>query len=268
MPVQLTETATGNHPKIAIVGQDGIPYPEVHYPVFENGTKLLIPPATRYAIAVTMPAEGDLILEMPPRGGGATTISAPGVLYTNDGTDNPPATLGSLSVLPSAVSYYDGFFVSPTQILARATTSAGKGRHHGVRRGAKARCLHRVRGHFQGHARLRARAGDLRRLSQRSRQHVRSQGLRLRLRRHGVSQRSLAPAAARLGRRVDVRQQQQRRASDPHSRQRLPGHALFRSDHGPRDRAGNVERRQCQRAGADHGRGGGGDPARRAERCA
>ena len=127
MPVQLTETATGNHPKIAIVGQDGVPYPEVHYPVFENGTRLLIPPATRYAIAVTMPAEGDLILEMPPRGGGATTISAPGVLYTNDGTENPPATLGSLSVLPSAVSYYDGFFVSPTQILARATTSAGKG---------------------------------------------------------------------------------------------------------------------------------------------
>jgi FtsP/CotA-like multicopper oxidase with cupredoxin domain len=127
MPVQLTETATGNHPKIAIVGQDGLPYPEVHYPVFDNGTRLLIPPATRYAIAVTMPATGDLILEMPPRGGGATTIAAPGILYTNDGTDNPPATLGSLSVLPSAVSYYDGFFVSPTQILARAVTSGGQG---------------------------------------------------------------------------------------------------------------------------------------------
>ena len=88
-PVQLTETATGNHPKIAIVGQDGVPYPEVHHPVFENGTTLLIPPATRYAIAVTMPEEGDLILEMPPRGGGASTISAPGVLYTNDGTEEP-----------------------------------------------------------------------------------------------------------------------------------------------------------------------------------
>ncbi len=127
MPVQLTETATGNHPKIAIVGQDGLPYPEVHYPVFDNGTKLIIPPATRYAIAVTMPATGDLIMDMPPRGGGAATISAPGILYTNDGTDNPPATLGSLSVLPSAVSYYDGFFVSTTQILARATTSGGEG---------------------------------------------------------------------------------------------------------------------------------------------
>ena len=56
----------------------GIPYPAVHYPVFENGTRLVIPPATRYAIAVTMPDEGDLVLEMPPRGGGARTIERPG----------------------------------------------------------------------------------------------------------------------------------------------------------------------------------------------
>ena len=53
MSVQLTETATGEHPKIAIVGQDGNPSPAVHYPVFEGGTRLVIPPATRYAIAVT-----------------------------------------------------------------------------------------------------------------------------------------------------------------------------------------------------------------------
>ncbi|HEY6921419.1 MAG TPA: multicopper oxidase domain-containing protein [Methyloceanibacter sp.] len=127
MPVQLTETATGNHPKIAVVGQDGLPVPEVHYPVLDNGTKLLIPPATRYAIAVTMPDKGDLVLDMPPRGGGAVTTTAPGILYTNDGTDNPPATLGNISVLPSAVSYYDGFFFSPTQVLARATTDGGQG---------------------------------------------------------------------------------------------------------------------------------------------
>ena len=98
MPVQLTETATGRHPKIAIVGQDGNPAPAVHYPVFEDGTRLVIPPATRYAIAVTMPARGDLVLEMPPMGGGAKTMSAPGILYTNDGTENPPATLGALSI--------------------------------------------------------------------------------------------------------------------------------------------------------------------------
>ena len=28
-------------PKIAIVGQDGVPYREVHHPIFENGTTLL-----------------------------------------------------------------------------------------------------------------------------------------------------------------------------------------------------------------------------------
>ncbi len=127
MSVQLTETATGKHPKIAIVGQDGNPSPAVHYPVFEDGTRLVISPATRYAIAVTMPESGDLVLEMPPTGSGARTLSAPGVLYENDGSDNPPATLGTLSVLPSAISYFDGFFPFPTQVLARAVPSEGRG---------------------------------------------------------------------------------------------------------------------------------------------
>ena len=126
--VQLTETATGRHPKIAIVGQDGNPYPAVHYPPTDSGTRLLIPPASRFAIAVTIPAQGDLVLEIPPRGGGAKTVSTPGVLYTSNGTDNPPAVLGSLSALPSAISYDDGFFVFPTQVLTRAVPSQGPGR--------------------------------------------------------------------------------------------------------------------------------------------
>src|SRR6516162_3364108 len=37
--------------------------------------RLLIPPASRFAIAVTIPAQGDLVLEMPERGGGAKTIT-------------------------------------------------------------------------------------------------------------------------------------------------------------------------------------------------
>src|SRR5258708_18905491 len=127
MNVQLTETATGRHPRIAVVGQDGTPYPAVHYPVTDNGTRLLIPPASRFAIAVTIPAEGELVLEMPSRGAGAKTITAPGVLYTNNGADNPPAVLGSVSALPSAVSYADGFFVFPTQVLAKAVPSEGPG---------------------------------------------------------------------------------------------------------------------------------------------
>ena len=127
MNVQLTETATGRHPPIAVVGQDGEPYKAVEYPPTDNGTRLLIPPASRFAIAVTMPAKGDLILEIPERGGGARTYTMPGVVYTNDGTENPPAVLGSLSVLPSAISYADGFFVFPTQVLARATAPQGSG---------------------------------------------------------------------------------------------------------------------------------------------
>ncbi|GJE19133.1 multicopper oxidase domain-containing protein [Methylobacterium marchantiae] len=125
--VQLTETATGRHPQIAIVGHDGNPAGEVHYPPTENGTQLLIPPASRFAIAVTLPTEGDLVLEMPPRGGGARTISQPGILYTSNGTSNPTAVLGSLSVQPSAVSYVDGFFAFPTQKLATASPASTGG---------------------------------------------------------------------------------------------------------------------------------------------
>lgn len=62
MNLRLTETATGRHPKIAIVGQDGNPSPAVRYPTDEDGTRLLIPPASRFAIAVTMPETGDLVL--------------------------------------------------------------------------------------------------------------------------------------------------------------------------------------------------------------
>lgn len=125
--VELTETATGRHPRIAIVGQDGNPYPAVHYPPTQRGRELLLPPATRFAIAVTMPAKGNLVLEMPPMGRGAKTRTAPGVLYTSDGTNRPPAQLGNVSVLPSAMSYADGFFIYPTQVLARAVPSGPRG---------------------------------------------------------------------------------------------------------------------------------------------
>ncbi|MBM4268734.1 MAG: copper oxidase [Deltaproteobacteria bacterium] len=125
-PLTLTETATGNHPVIPLLGQDGNPYPEVHYPTTGGGTTLLIPPATRYAIAVTMPSEGGLVLEMPAASTQAP-LSREGILYTSDGTEYPPAVLGTLSVDPSALSYYDGFFVSPTQVLARMEPEEGTG---------------------------------------------------------------------------------------------------------------------------------------------
>jgi FtsP/CotA-like multicopper oxidase with cupredoxin domain len=128
MTLRLTETATGNHPKFAIVGQDGNPYTRVGRPVYGDGTTLDIPPASRYAIAVTMPKQGDLVLEFPPDPK-ATEITDPAVLYTNNGTKNPPAVLGTLRVDPKHISYADGFFVFPTQTLIHATpdTSGGEG---------------------------------------------------------------------------------------------------------------------------------------------
>lgn len=126
MPVQLTETATGNHPKFSIVGQDGVPYTEVSRPVGGDGTKLVVPSGTRYAIAVTMPAKGDLILEMPPLPG-AKPVTNPGILYTNNGTKNSPAMLGTVTVDPAYISYADGFFTFPTQTLLHVTPDTGQG---------------------------------------------------------------------------------------------------------------------------------------------
>ena len=88
-----------------------------------DGTRLVIPPGSRYAIAVTMPESGDLVLEMPPLEGAKPVVNN-GVLYTNDGTDNPPATLGTVTVDPSVISYADGFFTFPTQKLMQVTEEA------------------------------------------------------------------------------------------------------------------------------------------------
>jgi FtsP/CotA-like multicopper oxidase with cupredoxin domain len=124
--VELTETATGKHPPIAIVGVDGNPTTSVHYPVTYNGTRLTIPAASRFAIAVTMPKTGGLQLAIPalPR---KKTVTAPGILYTNNGTNHPRAELGTISVAPPAISYADGFFIFPTQVLMKAVPAPGQG---------------------------------------------------------------------------------------------------------------------------------------------
>lgn len=127
LPLRLTETATGNHPTFAVVGQDGNPFTRVEPPVGGDGTRLVVPPGSRFAIAVTMPKAGDLVLDIPPLEG-AEPVTNPGVLYTNNGTDNPPAVLGTVTVDPSVISYADGFFTFPTQTLLHATPGSGQGR--------------------------------------------------------------------------------------------------------------------------------------------
>lgn len=129
MNVAVRETATGKLTKIRIVGVDGDPSPTVHVPPSNDGTTLLIPPAQRYAIAVTMPAEGGLQLEMPPVQGTEARytqpISLPGIKYTSNGTDNPSAVLGTISMDLADISWNDGFLTFPTQTLLTAEPAAG-----------------------------------------------------------------------------------------------------------------------------------------------
>ena len=126
VPLRFTETATGNHPKFAVVGQDGNPYTQVQRPVDGDGTYLEIPPGSRYAVAVTMPKTGDLVVDMPPAPG-VKGIDEPGVLYTNNGTENSPAVLGKVTIDPKYIAARDGFFTFPTQTLLKVTPDSGEG---------------------------------------------------------------------------------------------------------------------------------------------
>ena len=256
MNVQLTETATGRHPKIAILGTDGNPGTVVRYPPTDDGTRLLVPPATRYAIAVTMPEEGDLILEMPPIGEGMKSVSEPGILYTNDGTENPPAILGVVTALPSALSHDDGFFVFPTQVLAKATT---EGEHGVTATFAEGQEINAPNNGFFDTTKVTpdlVRRLELDRwVSQQPCQQQRSESLRLRLQQARLSQWTPSSAAAGYRRGVEVLQPQQRFPSDPRARQRLPGNPLLRSHHRFDSWTGAVGSRHGRALTADLARG-------------
>ena len=100
MPLRFTETATGNHPKFSIVGQDGNPYTQVQRPVDGDGTTL------EHSAGVAVRDRGDDAEDRRPRPRHAAGAQAPrrstnpGVLYTNNGTENSPAVLGTVTVDP------------------------------------------------------------------------------------------------------------------------------------------------------------------------
>lgn len=122
VPVQLTETATGKHPPIIGVGMDGVPFRQAQ----NLGDTFTISPASRVAIAVTIPASGDLVLEMPQVTRKLDDFTFPGVVYTSRGKgQKPTGVLGNITMPPEYISYFDGFFVFPTQVLLRATAAAG-----------------------------------------------------------------------------------------------------------------------------------------------
>lgn len=130
--IQINEYDSANHlvahQPIVILGVDGTPVSTVQSTIQGGGTTLLLSPATRYALAVNMPTTpgNRLVLELPPTqypetvGAGAQN---PGILYTNNGTANANGYLGQITIDPSSVSWYDGFFPWPTQVLATVTTA-------------------------------------------------------------------------------------------------------------------------------------------------
>ena len=76
------------------------------------------------------------------------------MVYTNNGTKNTPAVLGTLTVDPKYISFADGFFVFPTQTLIRATQdTSGAWPDDGLRAGPEPRRLHVIRGHLGDDAR-------------------------------------------------------------------------------------------------------------------
>ena len=129
------------------------------------------------------------------------------------------------------------------RLLRLPDTGAGEGRalaragrDDRLRRGAAARCLYLVRRALRRDSRRQAGNRDLRRLPQRPREHVRPEGVRLRLRWRRLPQHAADPAAARTRSRSGRSSTQQRRAPDPRPRQRLPGDRLLRSDDRAADR--------------------------------
>ncbi len=50
------------------------------------------------------------------------------MLYTNNGTENSPAVLGTVTIDPKYIAARDGFFTFPTQTLLKVTPDAGEGK--------------------------------------------------------------------------------------------------------------------------------------------
>jgi len=123
--LRLTNTPDGSHPPIIVLGQDGIPYTEAALAPLEGGTVLLMPPGSRFVIAVTMPESGDLVLEMSPDPATSAPVTLPGssasfVVPGPGGIGKQIVTAqGTATLDPSAISYFNGFNYFPTQELFR-----------------------------------------------------------------------------------------------------------------------------------------------------
>ena len=214
---------------------------------------LEIPPGSRYAIAVTMPKSGDLVVDMPP-GPGVKGIDEPGVLYTNNGTKDAPAVLGTVTIDPKYIAARDGFFTFPTQTLLKVTPDSGEGQTTVFEPGQNLDTYTSFVNTSVMEARGQARAQHRWWFRQQEGRQQRSQGLHLPVRRQHLPQHPVDPAAAELRRGVVVHQLQQRQPSDPHPCQRLSGAAGHQSAHRYDHRGAAVRHRQRERPSAGHRR--------------
>lgn len=125
MNIGIRNTASGQLIPLKILATDGNVASSVLTGNNQDGTTYLLPSSSRVAIAVTMPRSGGLQLELPPVNGGNSNHTQPltteGISYTSNGSESPPnGILGSVTISPRDVNWFDGFKSTPTQVLARA----------------------------------------------------------------------------------------------------------------------------------------------------
>lgn len=123
MNIGVRNTSTGALIPLRVLATDGNSAPAVVAGNSPDGTTYLLPSASRVAIAVTMPEEGGLQLELPPVSGPSENLTQPletdGVRYTSKGDGTAPqGILGRVSIDPGNVNWFDGFKSTPTQVLA------------------------------------------------------------------------------------------------------------------------------------------------------
>ena len=127
VPLRFTETATGNHPKFADRRAGRQP---LHPGAAARRRRRNVP---RHPAGVALRDRGDdaarraISCSTCRRARASSGIDEPGVLYTNNGTENSPAVLGTVTVDPKYISYADGFFTFPTQTLLQVTPDSGEG---------------------------------------------------------------------------------------------------------------------------------------------
>ena len=157
VPLRFTETATGNHPKFAVVGQDGNPYTQVQRPVDGDGTYLEIPPGSRYA------DRGDDAEDRRPRRRHAARPGCQGHRRTRCAVyeQRHREFAGRAGQGDHRSQVHRGarrLLHVPDADAAEGHARHRRGADHGIRAGPEPGRLHVVRGHLGDGARRQARA--------------------------------------------------------------------------------------------------------------